>query len=55
MAIYEMESYYYEEYWSKAENESFYQLIDPFTLFSIRFIQNRKFDAWKSSNTEKME
>ena len=31
---------------SKGENESFYQLIDPFTLFSIRFIQNKKFDSW---------
>lgn len=30
---------------SKGENESFYQLIDPFTLFSIRFIQNKKFDS----------
>ena len=32
---------------SKAENDSLYQLIDPFTLFSIRFIQNKKFDSWK--------
>lgn len=31
---------------SKGEKESFYQLIDPFTLFSIRFIQNKKFDSW---------
>ena len=27
--------------------DSLYQLIDPFTLFSIRFIQNKKFDSWK--------
>ena len=31
---------------SKGESESLYQLIDPFTLFSIRFIQNKKFDSW---------
>ena len=33
---------------SKGENESFYQLIDPFTLFSIRFVQNKQFDSWNS-------
>jgi len=31
----------------KDEAEVFYQLIDPFTLFSIRFIQNKRFDSWK--------
>lgn len=31
---------------SKGESESLYQLIDPFILFSIRFIQNKKFDSW---------
>ena len=31
---------------AKGEGESFYQLIDPFTLFSIRFIKNKKFDSW---------
>lgn len=31
---------------TKGEGESFYQLIDPFTLFCIRFLKNRKFDSW---------
>lgn len=31
---------------AKGEGESFYQLIDPFTLFSISFIKNKKFDSW---------
>ncbi|MGN0395394.1 MAG: hypothetical protein ACI4EF_08530, partial [Coprococcus sp.] len=31
---------------TKGRGESFYQLIDPFTLFSIRFIKNKKFDSW---------
>ena len=30
----------------KAESTALYQLIDPFTLFSIRFIQNKSFDSW---------
>ena len=33
---------------SKGEKESFYQLTDPFTLFSIRFINNKKFDSWNT-------
>lgn len=28
------------------EIDALYQLIDPFTLFSIRFIKNKKFDSW---------
>ena len=32
--------------YTKGQNESFYQLIDPFTLFSIRFIKNKQFDSW---------
>ena len=28
------------------ENESFYQIIDPFTLFSIKFMESKKFDSW---------
>lgn len=32
--------------YSKAENESLYQLIDPFVLFSIKFIMNRKLESW---------
>lgn len=28
------------------ETDALYQLIDPFTLFSIRFIKNKKFDSW---------
>ena len=31
---------------TRGEGEQFYQLIDPFTLFSIRFIKNKKFDSW---------
>lgn len=28
------------------EGEVFYQIIDPFTLFSIRFLENKSFDSW---------
>lgn len=31
---------------TKGATESFYQLIDPFTLFSIRFINNKKINSW---------
>ena len=31
---------------AKGEGEQFYQLTDPFTLFSIRFINDKKFDSW---------
>ncbi len=31
---------------TKEENNAIYQLIDPFTLFSIRFIESKKFDSW---------
>ncbi len=31
---------------SEGENEEFYQIIDPFTLFSIKFLEDRKFDSW---------
>lgn len=31
---------------SGGENEDFYQIIDPFTLFSISFLENKKFDSW---------
>lgn len=33
-------------HFSKSDTESLYQVIDPFTLFSIRFIKNRRFDSW---------
>lgn len=33
---------------SNRESESLYQLIDPFTLFSIQFMQNRRFDSWNT-------
>ena len=32
--------------YSKEENDALYQLIDPFTLFSIEFIQSRKCSSW---------
>ena len=32
--------------YSGSEAESLYQLTDPFTLFSIRFIKNKQFDSW---------
>ena len=32
--------------YTKSSEEAFYQLIDPFTLFSIRFLKNKKFDSW---------
>lgn len=32
----------------KGENEFFYQLIDPFTLFSIRFMQDKSLDSWST-------
>ena len=31
---------------SKSEKNFIYQLIDPFTLFSIRFLKDKKFDSW---------
>lgn len=31
---------------TKGDSEAFYQLIDPFTLFSLRFLENRKLDSW---------
>lgn len=31
---------------TKSDNDIFYQLIDPFTFFYIRFIKNKKFDSW---------
>lgn len=31
---------------TKGENECCYQIIDPFTLFSIAFLNNRRFDSW---------
>lgn len=31
---------------SKGETDSFFQIIDPYTLFCIDFLQNRKFDSW---------
>lgn len=31
----------------KQESENLYQIIDPYTLFCIRFLENRKFDSWK--------
>ena len=30
----------------KAQNGVLYQLTDPFTLFALKFIENRKFDSW---------
>lgn len=35
----------YSDY-KKENNESLYQLIDPFTLFSINFLKERKFSSW---------
>ena len=32
--------------YTKGENDALYQLIDPFTLFAIAFIENKKFDSW---------
>lgn len=31
---------------TKKESDDFYQLIDPFTLFCIRFINQKSFDSW---------
>ncbi|SEP82789.1 hypothetical protein SAMN02910369_00674 [Lachnospiraceae bacterium NE2001] len=31
---------------TKNENDSLYQLIDPFTLFAIEFLEHKKFDSW---------
>ena len=31
---------------SKGESESLYQITDPFTLFSIMFLENKRFDSW---------
>jgi len=31
---------------AKSDNDAFYQLIDPFTLFSIKYINNKKLDSW---------
>ena len=30
------------------KNDSVYQLIDPFTLFAIKFLNNQRFDSWLS-------
>ncbi|QFJ55850.1 AAA family ATPase [Pseudobutyrivibrio xylanivorans] len=32
--------------YTQEENNALYQLIDPFTLFSLHFIKNKKFDSW---------
>lgn len=32
--------------YEKGENVLIYQLIDPFTLFSLKFIKNKKLDSW---------
>ncbi len=32
--------------YTKEERDALYQLIDPFTLFAIAFIKNKKFDSW---------
>jgi len=32
--------------YKRKEGDNLYQLIDPFILFSIRFINNKKFDSW---------
>ncbi len=31
---------------TRLEKDSLYQLIDPFTLFSLQFIKNKQFDSW---------
>ena len=31
---------------SKGEDEIFYQITDPFTLFSIKFLMKKRFDSW---------
>ena len=31
---------------SDLEKEALYQIIDPFTLFSIKFLKDKKFDSW---------
>ena len=31
---------------SGGEKDAFYQIIYPFTLFSIKFLENKKFDSW---------
>lgn len=33
-------------YYKKRSNHCLYQLIDPFTLFSIRFLNNKKISSW---------
>lgn len=35
-------------HYTKAENDAIYQLIDPFTLFSIQFIESRKCTSWNA-------
>jgi len=30
----------------KGENDCFYQIIDPFTLFSIKYLNSKRFDSW---------
>lgn len=32
--------------YKKAKNEGIYQLIDPFTLFSINYLKTRSFNSW---------
>ncbi|MDT3843262.1 MAG: ATP-binding protein [Bacillota bacterium] len=32
----------------KGSKEAFYQLIDPFTLFAIKFLENKTFDSWNT-------
>ena len=31
---------------AKRRDDSFYQIIDPFSLFCIKFLGNKKFDSW---------
>ncbi|MBR2276145.1 MAG: ATP-binding protein [Lachnospiraceae bacterium] len=33
---------------TRGEGEFFYQVIDPFTLFSIKFLENKGFDSWNT-------
>ena len=33
---------------TKGSTDSFYQLIDPFTLFAIKFLKDKKFDSWNT-------
>lgn len=37
----------YRDY-KKTTKDGLYQLIDPFTLFSINYLKNRKFDLWSN-------